>query len=253
MPKHKDLLHEGKPTRHARVLFVCRELNNDPLTDFLMHDTRALVKLIELFNRVHELETQLSDEQLRAILLKTDSWLMYILQISVDNFHNWTGGDHAKETRITSCSPERQCDGWDVKKDVSTRSSGHFDKKQDTVDAGREISQNQGHPVLHPQQGQPRERPVSAEGMKLLSIRCPIWEPNQSPKIGCEVVAVKLNFEVILARNVASAALFKIIFSAFCLLLQLLRRITDCFDQLQRPLLLVIGQTYHLHTLATRE
>lgn len=83
----KDLLHDGKPTRRARVLYVCRELNNDPLTDFLMHDTRALVKLIELFNRVHELETALTDEQLRAILLKTDSWLMYILQISVGNYH----------------------------------------------------------------------------------------------------------------------------------------------------------------------
>ena len=83
----KDLLHEGKPTRRARVLYVCRELNNDPLTDFLIHDTRALVKLIELFNRVHELETELTDEQLRAILLRTDSWLMYILQISSGNFH----------------------------------------------------------------------------------------------------------------------------------------------------------------------
>ena len=83
----KDLLHEGKPTRRARVLYVCRELNNDPLTDFLMHDTRALVKMIELFNRVHELETALTDEQLRAILLRTDSWLMYILQISTGNFH----------------------------------------------------------------------------------------------------------------------------------------------------------------------
>lgn len=81
----KDLLHEGKPTRRARVLYVCRELNNDPLTDFLMHDTRALVKLIELFNRVHELETKLTDEQLRAIVLKTESWLMYILQISAGN------------------------------------------------------------------------------------------------------------------------------------------------------------------------
>lgn len=83
----KDLLHEGKPTRRARVLYVCRELNNDPLTDFLMHDTRALVKLIELFNRVHELETKLTDEQLRAIVLKTESWLMYILQISAGNFN----------------------------------------------------------------------------------------------------------------------------------------------------------------------
>ena len=83
----KDLIHDGKPTRRARVLYVCRELNNDPLTDFLVHDTRALVKMIDLFNRVHELETALTDEQLRAILLRTDSWLMYILQISSGNFH----------------------------------------------------------------------------------------------------------------------------------------------------------------------
>lgn len=83
----KDLLHDGKPTRRARILYVCRELNNEPLTDFLMHDTRALVKLIELFNRVHELKTALTDEQLRAILIRNDSWLMYILQISSGNFH----------------------------------------------------------------------------------------------------------------------------------------------------------------------
>lgn len=107
MSNQKDLLHEGRPTRRARVLYVCRELNNDPLTDFLMHDTRALVKLIELFNRVHELETELTDEQLRAILLKIDSWLMYILQISMGNFHKQTGSDHAKETRITSCRTQR--------------------------------------------------------------------------------------------------------------------------------------------------
>lgn len=81
-----DLLYEGKPTRRARLLYACRELNNGPLVDFLVHDTRALVKLIELFNRVHELETGLTDKQLRAILLKNDSWLMYILQVSTGNF-----------------------------------------------------------------------------------------------------------------------------------------------------------------------
>ena len=76
-----DLLHQGKPTRRARILYVCRELNNEPLTKFLIDDTQALVRLIDLFNRVHELETELTDQQLRAILLKNDSWLMYLLQI----------------------------------------------------------------------------------------------------------------------------------------------------------------------------
>ena len=34
--------------------------------------------------------------------------------------------------------------GWDVKKGGSNRASGHFDTKQKAIDAGREISRNQG-------------------------------------------------------------------------------------------------------------
>ncbi len=32
--------------------------------------------------------------------------------------------------------------GWDVKKGGSSRASGHFDTKQEAIDAGREISRN---------------------------------------------------------------------------------------------------------------
>lgn len=77
----KSLLHEGRPTRSARVLYLCRSLNHEPLSDFVVQDTRALVKLVEFFNRVHELEPELTDKQLRALLLRTDSWLTYILQV----------------------------------------------------------------------------------------------------------------------------------------------------------------------------
>lgn len=34
--------------------------------------------------------------------------------------------------------------GWDVKRGGAQRSSGHFDTKQQAVDAGRKISRNQG-------------------------------------------------------------------------------------------------------------
>ena len=51
------------------------------MTDFIVHDTRSLVALFGLFNRVHQLEPKLSDKQLSALLLRTDSWLIYILQI----------------------------------------------------------------------------------------------------------------------------------------------------------------------------
>ena len=77
----KDLLHEGKPTRKARILYLCRDLNHDSLTEFVVRDTHALVTLVNLFNRVHQLEPKLSDQQLRALQLRSDSWLTYILQI----------------------------------------------------------------------------------------------------------------------------------------------------------------------------
>jgi len=44
--------------------------------------------------------------------------------------------------------------GWDVRKGGSSRSSGHFDRKQDAVDSGREISINQGSEfVVHGKNG----------------------------------------------------------------------------------------------------
>ena len=81
----KELLYKGKPTRKTRILYLCRDLNHDPLTDFIAHDTRAFVTLVESFNRIHQLELKLSDQQLRALLLRTDSWLTYILQIWKDS------------------------------------------------------------------------------------------------------------------------------------------------------------------------
>lgn len=38
--------------------------------------------------------------------------------------------------------------GWDVKREGAERSSGHFDNKQDAVNAGRSISQNQKTELL---------------------------------------------------------------------------------------------------------
>ncbi|WP_333798498.1 DUF2188 domain-containing protein [Trichlorobacter lovleyi] len=44
--------------------------------------------------------------------------------------------------------------GWDVKRNGADRSSGHFDTKQEAVDSGRRISQNQGTEfVIHNKDG----------------------------------------------------------------------------------------------------
>ena len=38
--------------------------------------------------------------------------------------------------------------GWDVKRGGAQRSSGHFDTKTEAIDAGRQISVNQGTALL---------------------------------------------------------------------------------------------------------
>jgi len=41
-------------------------------------------------------------------------------------------------------TPNRERGGWDVKRGGASRASGHFDTKKNAVDAGRDISRNQG-------------------------------------------------------------------------------------------------------------
>ena len=77
----KKLLYKGKPTREARILYLCRNLNNGPLSDFIKTDTHAFIELYNVFNRIHKLNPKLSDQELRALQLRTDSWLTYTLQI----------------------------------------------------------------------------------------------------------------------------------------------------------------------------
>ena len=49
--------------------------------------------------------------------------------------------------------------GWDVKKSGAARASGHFDRKQEAMDAGREISRNQGTEfVIHGQDGRIQQK-----------------------------------------------------------------------------------------------
>jgi len=79
-----DYISEGKPTRKARILYVFRKLNNEPLSVFFDKDTNSLLELINILNRVHELNPCFTDEQMQALIYRTDSWLTYILKIYLE-------------------------------------------------------------------------------------------------------------------------------------------------------------------------
>lgn len=75
------LLHEGNPTRRARGLFICRELECSPLSEFVQADIAGLTKLIDLLNRLHEADLQLTDSQLHLVMTRSDCSLEFMLRI----------------------------------------------------------------------------------------------------------------------------------------------------------------------------
>ena len=77
-----ELTQDGKLTRRARLLYICREINHEPLSDFLHSDTKALLDYIQFLNRVHQLEPGLSDQQLNALLLRSDLWLTFTIRVA---------------------------------------------------------------------------------------------------------------------------------------------------------------------------
>lgn len=81
-PEH---FHQNRPTRSARIRFVCRSLEADSFGTFLNNDTKALLELIDLLHRVHELRPCFTDQQLRALIIRTESWIVYLLRVNAEN------------------------------------------------------------------------------------------------------------------------------------------------------------------------
>jgi len=79
-------LHENKPTRKARLLYICRGVSHEPLADFFKHDIKATLELINIFQRVHESESSLTVPQLKVIIAKTESAISFVLKIVYEKF-----------------------------------------------------------------------------------------------------------------------------------------------------------------------
>lgn len=78
---HHSYLDKGIPTRRAQILYMSKDIESEPLTKFIEADTKTLEELYTLYNRLHNLGTGISDSQLRAIVLRTESFLEYILRV----------------------------------------------------------------------------------------------------------------------------------------------------------------------------
>jgi hypothetical protein len=78
-PEHYD---HGRPTRRARLLYICRELNHEPFSKFVEKDIDAVLEFLKLFQRgTHEIIPQYTDCQLRIMLVRMESALRFLLEI----------------------------------------------------------------------------------------------------------------------------------------------------------------------------
>ncbi|MGI9065824.1 MAG: hypothetical protein ACR2HX_05390 [Pyrinomonadaceae bacterium] len=79
-PEHYS---KGKPTRKARLLYICRHINQVPLVRFVEKDIDAAVEFINLFQRgTHAVDAPYTPLQLTALEVRMDSTLRFIFEVS---------------------------------------------------------------------------------------------------------------------------------------------------------------------------
>lgn len=77
------LFDNGKPTRKARLLFICRSVNHDIFSDFLEKDVEAILELLKLFQRgTHQVIIPFTHKQLVALKARVESAIIYLIEIS---------------------------------------------------------------------------------------------------------------------------------------------------------------------------
>ncbi len=79
----KEHFHNNRPTRRARLLYICRKFSCDPLTKFVENDVQAVLTLVGSLNAgTHVVQSKLTDHQLEAIVYRMESLALFLLKVS---------------------------------------------------------------------------------------------------------------------------------------------------------------------------
>lgn len=77
-----SMYHEGRPTRKARFLYICRNINNDPFNQFVKKDVDAMIAFIDIFQKgTHDIDPAFSPNHLITIKSKAETTLKFLLEI----------------------------------------------------------------------------------------------------------------------------------------------------------------------------
>ena len=73
----------GKPTRAARLRYICRDVNSGRFTDFVKKDIAAMLAFVDLFQgSTHEVMSSYTLPQLRALLVRMEGTIRFLLEIN---------------------------------------------------------------------------------------------------------------------------------------------------------------------------
>ncbi|MGN7514102.1 MAG: hypothetical protein ACTHOM_06975 [Allomuricauda sp.] len=80
--KSEKDFHNGRPTRKARLDFMCRNISNDSFKNFVNKDVDATLAFINLFQKgTHQIKSNFSQNQLIAIKSKSEATIKFMLEI----------------------------------------------------------------------------------------------------------------------------------------------------------------------------
>jgi len=81
--KDDDHYHDNRPTRRARLLYICRKFFCDSLTEFVENDVQAALTLAGSLNAgTHVVQSKLTERQLEAIVYRMESLALFLLKVS---------------------------------------------------------------------------------------------------------------------------------------------------------------------------
>lgn len=79
-----DYYQAGKPTRKARLLYICRDINYEPFSQFLEKDIDSVLACIDLFQEgTHAVLPPFDDSQLSSIKIRTESCIRFLLEVGL--------------------------------------------------------------------------------------------------------------------------------------------------------------------------
>lgn len=78
--KEPSHYHKGNPTRQARMLYICREINHGKLAEFVNEDVKSHVKFIDFFQSgTHSIDIKITNSQLKTLIVRTEALARFLL------------------------------------------------------------------------------------------------------------------------------------------------------------------------------